>query len=681
MIARVLISLPIDRGFDFTVPESLVPQAVIGKRVIVRFNDKEHEGIIAELLDASDHPGPLEPVLRVSEAPSFSEDALEFCVNTAEHYLCPAGLFINRILPRTVTRSTERYLAISGDLEKTTSAIEARVRRAPRQAALLRFLLAQRSPYPESQLRDRLGTSRSVADRLIELGLICEVTQASDNASPQVGRHRSKERPANADRMLIFGQSRMPEYLRIIDETLFEGKDVLFLAPEILLARQIQRALLQDLHVPADVYHSNLPEGERGKLWEEIRITAGHGQPRVVVGTRSALFLPFASLGLIIVDEEQDRSYKQDEMLPHYHARDVATARDSVHVVYGSPAPSLESFHLALSGKVNLVRSPDSGRAIRTSIIDTTREKALLSDALLDGIDRTLSAGKRALVGVNARGHFQAVLCKKCGHPLRCPRCGINLTYDVKTAQLVCRVCGTAQSRLACPRCGARSLRFVGTGSERVEEALRSRFPSARYARVEGAALANRSRWKKAESALAGAADIIVGTPVIAKGGPLPNVGFAAAIGVDGILARPDFRATERAYQYLTGLLGRVENGGEAIVQTNYPDHPAIVTAIAGDYDRFYALESAEREALFYPPFSHLARLLAARKRWQSKTRLEKLLGKYDLQIIGPVAHPVRTGLDVALLKGKDPAVVRAACECVLAEIPGLEIDIDPERI
>lgn len=681
MIARVLLSLPIERGFDFAVPENLTPQAVIGKRVIVRFNDKEQEGIIAELLDTSDHAGPLEPVLRVSEAPSFSEDALEFCVNTAEHYLCPAGLFINRILPHTVTRSTQRYLAISGNLEKITSAIETRAKRAPRQAEVLRFLLAQRSPFPESQLRGRLRTSRSVVDRLIELGLICEVDHTSSGAGPQIGRQRSKARPANAGRMLVFGRSRMPEYVRIIGEILSEGDDVLFLAPEILLARQIHKALLQELHVPVDIYHSDLPEGERGKLWEEIRITAGHGQPRLVVGTRSALFLPFASLGLIIVDEEQDRSYKQDEMLPHYHARDVAMARDSVRVVYGSPAPSLESFHQALSGEADLVRSPDSGRTIGTSIIDTTKEKALLSGALLDGIDRALSAGKRALVGVNARGHFQAVLCKKCGHPLRCPRCGINLTYDVKTAQLVCRVCGTAQSRLACPRCGARSLRFVGTGSERVEEALRSHFPSARYARVEGAALANRSRWKKAESALAGAADIIVGTPVIAKGAPLPNVGFAAAIGVDAILARPDFRATERAYQYLTGLLGRIENGGEAIVQTNYRDHPAIATAIAGDYERFYTLESAEREALFYPPFSHLARLLAARKRWKSKMQLKKLLENYELQIIGPVAHPARPGIDIALLKGKDPAVVRAACECALAEITGLEVDIDPERI
>ncbi len=683
-IARVLLALPIDCGFDFAVPGSLEPQVAIGKRVLVRFHEREQDGIIVDLIEASTHPGPLEPVLQITDSPSFPKDSLIFCLDTAEQHLCPPGLFINRILPRTVNRSTERYLAISGNLRETTSELETRSRRAPRQAAVLRFLLAQGPLCPESRLRERLGTPRRVVDRLIDLGLIEAIDRDQRNLGLQMKEERLKDgaSSAHADRTLVFAPSRMTEYAPMIDAALASGMDVLLLTPEILLARQIQTTLQQESRLPVDLYHSDLPEGERGRLWEEIcHVAASRRQPRIIVGTRSALFLPFASLGLIIVDEEQDRSYKQDEMLPHYHARDVATARAGVRVVFGSSAPSLEIFHRALLREFTLVRKQNAARNINTRIIDTTKESAILSDALLDGITRTLAARKRILIGVNARGHFQAVLCKRCGRPLRCPHCGINLTYDVKSAQLVCRVCGVARLHLNCPHCGARSLRFVGTGSERVEEEIRTHFPSARSARIEGAGLVNRSRWERAEAALVGAADIIIGTPVIAKGPPLSGVGLAAAIGSDAILDRPDFRAAERTYQYLVGLIGRVEDGGETIVQTNYPDHSAITTAIAGDYDRFYALESTERKALFYPPFSHLARLLISRKKRRSSKRLEKILSGYDLQIIGPVAHPVRPGVDVALLKGRDPAVVRAACKSVLKEIPGIEIDIDPERI
>jgi len=414
-------------------------------------------------------------------------------------------------------------------------------------------------------------------------------------------------------------------------------------------------------------------------------------QACLIVGTRSALFLPLDDLGLLIVDEEQDRSYKQDEMIPHYHARTVAAARgEGAFLLFGSAAPSLETSHAAERGAITLIRPPVSPKEREVKIVSMNKEKELFSAELLAAIARTLKQGKRVLLAVNRRGSFQAILCKQCGQPLRCPHCGGNLTYGVRSAQLVCRICGTAQSRMVCPHCGSRALRFVGVGSARVEGEMKERFPSARVVRIDMDTLRTREQEHVAERALRGEGEILVATPMVAKGPPLPRLGLVGAIGVDALLALPDFRAAERTYQYLTGLLGRLspEQGslkGEAIVQTHYPDHVAILSALDGDYDRFYAAEISERKELFYPPFSHLARLtLPTRGRRGQKDgeeRLLSLLHQFEVEILGPAPHPTRRACQVLLLKGRTRGAVREACAAAQQDFPRIEIDIDPERI
>ncbi|MCK4356387.1 primosomal protein N', partial [Candidatus Bipolaricaulota bacterium] len=472
------------------------------------------------------------------------------------------------------------------------------------------------------------------------------------------------------------------------------------------LARQLHSYLQGRLERRVELYHSGLPEGERGRIWEsarggQTRLSQVHlSQACLIVGTRSALFLPLDDLGLLIVDEEQDRSYKQDEMIPHYHARTVAAAMseargEGAFLLFGSASPSLETFHAAERGAITLIRPPVSPKEREVRIVSMNKEKEPLSAELLAAIARTLKQGKRVLLAVNRRGSFQAVLCKKCGQPLRCPHCGGNLAYGVRSAQLVCRICGTAQSRMVCPHCGSRALRFVGVGSARVEGEVKERFPSARVVRIDMDTLRTREQERVAEQALKGEGEILVATPMVAKGPPLPRLGLVGAIGVDALLALPDFRAAERTYQYLTGLLGRLSPEqeslgqeslrGEAIVQTHYPDHVAILSAMDGDYDRFYAAEIAERKELFYPPFSHLARLiLSTRGRGRQKDgeeRLLSLLHQFEVEILGPAPHPIRRACQVLLLKGRTRGAVHEACAAAQQGFPRIEIDIDPERI
>jgi len=682
VIARVLLSLPIDHPFDFAVGDDLLEKIAGGVRVIVRFHGREKAGIVQSLAEKSDHPGPLEPVLSVQPDPSFTPDTFSFCLETAAHYLSSPGLFVNRLLPRTANTRRERHLQATGKLDEIAMNIESRAVRAPRQAEVLRFLLARPGPCAETDLKEKLHTPNSAINRLLNLGLIEEAQARStfpQMTSPE-GLRAKEATTAGKDHTLLFSRSRIGEYVKAIEETLASGESVLLLAPEILIARGIFADLQRSLSVPVALYHSGVAEGEKGCVWNDIL----HGRSRVVVGTRSALFLPFSDLGLVIVDEEQDRSYKQDEMTPHYHARDVVATRNDIRAIFGSGAPSIETFYRAQAGEMRLTRHPVVQEGSDATIIDMSKEKGTLSDALLDAIAEALAAGKRVLIGVNARGHFQAVLCKKCGQPLRCPHCGANLTYDVRSAQLVCRVCGIAQPRMTCPNCGGRSLRFVGIGSERIEEEMRVRFPNARIARIDGASLANKTAVTRAEAEIEGAAQIIIGTPLATKGPIIRGLGLAAAIGSDAILARPDFRAAERTYQYLTGLFGRLDEGGDAIVQTSYPDHFAVAAAIRGDYDLLYAREIAEREAMFYPPFSHLARIIIPHAR--SADRLSKMLSEYDVQVIGPAPHPRQHGQDVVLIKGRDGSVVREACARVRTDIPGkgrntVDIDINPEQL
>lgn len=675
MIARVLLPLPLDVTFDFLVPEELVGAIAVGKRVRVRFRDGERWGIVLGLAQESAHEGPLEEVVEVSSGPAFSLEALSFASFVAEHYLAPRGPVLNRILPARAAAREDRLFTAAENLGETVEHLERLSRRAPRQAAVLRLLLATPGPYSEGALRAALGSVRAPLERLLAAGLVREV------AAPD--RRPLPVRPADQGvaallpevaQALFFAEDRFDVYAGLVERTLARGSSALVLAPEILLARELHAHLTKRLSEGVALYHSARSEGERGDVWERAR----QGKARVVVGTRSALFLPLPSLELLVLDEEQDRSYKQDEMLPYYQARWAARERGKEGLVlYGSNAPSLESFHAAREGDLALLRPPQVAPRPKVHLVDLKGERIPLSEHLVAAIEETLAAGREVLLGVNRLGYFRAVLCRDCGRSLGCPRCGVNLAYRPATGQLVCRVCGRAYPRHSCPECGSKSLRFVGMGSERVEAEVRERFPGARVARIDVEVLRTAREERAGARLLAEEVDILVATPMIAKGPPLPRVGLVAAVGVDALLALPDFRAAEWTYQYLVGLTGRLLEG-EAIVETHYPEHYAIQAAASGDYDGFYARESAERAELSYPPFVHLARLLLPARSDPGGKRLSTIVSSFDVELLGPSPSVGRRGFSSFLVKGKDEDVLRAACTAVRGGLPRAEVDLDP---
>ncbi len=684
MIAHVLLPLPIDHGFDFIVPPALEGTIKVGVRVKVRFNERERTGIVVSLAEETAHPGPLEPVLDILPAPAFSPAGIEFALQTARDCLAPPGLALNRILPTQVAKSRgEAFFSLAVGLNAAIGEMERLKTRAPRQAAVLRALLAAGTPTAARELREQLGAIDRPLARLVELGLVRKTgpkptEKGATEFPPEYERLPGwVEEIPDSGKILLFAKRRAEGYIGLLHKMRKGDKAGLILVPEIIAARELRGYLSHRFGEKIGLYHSGLTEGTRGRIWEEVRA----GGLRIVVGTRSAVFLPFEELSLIIVEQEEDRSYKQDEMLPYYHARELAEKRAPL-VVLASAAPAVETFHRAMQGELALVHPQAEGRKITARGIDMKKEKGILSESVRQAISRALRAGKKALVMVPRRGYFHAVICKSCGSPLRCPDCGANLVYEVARAQLVCRVCGRAHPGLACPDCGSRALRFLGAGVERVRAELEQAFRDAKVIQIDGDAVRRDPNFDIA-SAL-NQADIVVGTPMIAKGRPLPALGLAVAVGIDAILTAPDFRAAERTYQLLRNLAGRLDEG-ELMVQTRFVSHYAITSALADDYDGFLRRELETREAFSYPPFAHLARLLLtsrsrAKRRSEAK-RIEDALKRFDIDILGPSPHSTRRGADIILIKAKDQQLLREACRTAKGAVPGVEVDINPARI
>ncbi len=668
MIASVAIPIPIDRTFAYSVPEGLQDEISVGKRVRIRLNDRERWGIVISLSEGEDER--LEPIISVRTEPAFSREGLAFCSYVCERYLAPLGILVNRILPDSVSPRRERILTLAAGLTDVTSYIERTSRRAPKQASLLRALLSSDGPQSESALRAKIGPVRKSIDRLIELGLIREV---------EPGPIRQPSRPEGFPERgaaLLFGEERIEVYERLAGSALGEGRGGLLIAPEILAAEGLYRSLLTRFSGRIALYHSGLSEGERGRVWEGSR----SGETTLIVGTRSALFLPLDRPGLIIVDEEQDRSYKQSEAIPYYNGRDIALKRGETGlIVLGSAAPSIESYHAARSGEIELIRLQDESACRSWLIIDYTGEEGI-SPRLADEIRSTLANRKGVLIGTGRAGYYPTVVCRTCRRPLRCRRCGTNLTYSPTSPRLICPFCG-ASERPHCEHCGDTQVEFIGSGSARIEAEVRELFPGAAVLRIDAESIGNRRDYRVVLREIE-EADIVIGTPMIAKGPRIPNLGLVASVDIDRLLAIPDFRANERAYQYLIGLATRMEEG-RVIVQTGRPDHPVIVAASKGNYEGFYRVEIEERRAFFYPPFSHLARITLPERdprRWRAGVeRITRDCAELPVEILGPVPHPGR-GVNL-ILKARSRDILRRACLGIKRLDIGARIDIDPYRL
>ncbi|HEV2904153.1 MAG TPA: primosomal protein N', partial [Pyrinomonadaceae bacterium] len=507
----------------------------------------------------------------------------------------------------------------------------------------------------------------------------------------------------------VTGSGKTEVYIRAMRAALQLGRGAMMLVPEISLTPILSRRLRAHFGDQIAIFHSSLSRGERFDEWSRLRT----GEARVVLGTRSAVFAPVNNLGLIIVDEEQDSSYRQEES-PFYNARDTAIVRaqkESATVVLGSATPSLESFHNAQTGKYQYLELPDriGERSLATAELVDMRDvfarhkkPVVFSEELLEAIEQTHFRGEQSIILLNRRGYSSFILCRSCGESIMCPNCEVTLTYHRGDRVLICHYCNHRERAPShCPTCESKYIYYVGEGTEQVEELLRKRFPQLRIGRIDRD---TKSRRREFEQTLLdfekGKLDMLVGTQMLAKGHDFPNVTFVGVISVDAGLALPDFRAAERTFQLIMQVAGRAGRGdrpGRVLIQTYHPHHYALKHAVAQDYVGFYKEEIRHRRNHQYPPFVALALLLTrhkdANRAYELAQATKKALVEADSdhtgRVLGPAPAPLaRLRAEFrfhVLVKSRSRRQMRAVIDRALAALENaghdlrhVSLEIDP---
>ena len=506
----------------------------------------------------------------------------------------------------------------------------------------------------------------------------------------------------------VTGSGKTEVYLGAVEATLAREKSALILVPEIALTLWCGRLFRARFGTGVAVLHSALPEVERAREWWRVR----RGEARVVVGTRSAVFAPVENLGLIVVDEEQEASYKQEET-PRYHGRDVAVVRAKLEgavALLGSATPSLESFQNARSGKYHLLQldSRVENRPLAPVEIVDLREDfksahhaGPISSKLSEAITARLAEGTQSLILINRRGYSWFVICRSCGAGVQCENCSISLTYHKQRSRLECHYCGFSRRvPEVCPKCSSEHVYFFGAGAEQLEEKLREKFAGAKVARLDRDSVRTKRAYQKVLGDFAtGKIDILVGTQMVAKGHDFQRVTLVGVISADSQLSLPDFRAAERTFQLLTQVAGRAGRGdlpGQVLVETYYPEHYAIQLAARQDYLAFFEKEVQFRRLLHYPPFMALASILVRDTKIENAIRWSRQLSAFlaplesrGVKVLGPAAAPLarlkREYRFQFLLKASRRAQLTRAVSDLLAfseekEIPhkAVLVDVDP---
>jgi len=602
-----------------------------------------------------------------------------------------------------------------------------------REARIQELLQAERGPLPLPQLLKLAKVSRAVIERMLRDGLLEGWEESIDPAEdpfdtgyelPAHTLNETQERAFNAIRARfelgefdvqllhgVTGSGKTEVYLRSVQDTLARGKTAIILVPEIALTLWIGRqcrAWFGARFEGVAVLHSALSDVERAREWWRVR----HGEARVVVGTRSAVFAPLENLGLVIVDEEQEGSYKQEET-PRYHGRDVAIVRaklENAVALLGSATPALETYHNAANGKYELLTMAarvENRSLAAVEIVDLrqdfqqTHQASPISKTLHDGIAECLQFQTQALVLINRRGYSWSVLCRSCGASVQCANCSISMTYHKSRNRLECHYCGSIQPvPKACPKCDSKYVYFFGEGSEHLEEHLRKEFPGARIARLDRDTARTKQQYQETLGAFArGALDILVGTQMLAKGHDFQRVTLVGVVSADTLLCLPDFRAAERTFQLLTQVAGRAGRGdlpGRVLIQTYYPEHYAIQDAVRQDYSAFYERELHFRRMMAYPPFTSLANVIVRDTNLENAIRWSRRLSEYfapqdgkGVRILGPASAPLarlkKEHRYQFLLKSLRRSVLTkllsgAMAFCEQEEIPdtAVMVDVDP---
>lgn len=649
LFASVILEVNISKTLDYGVPKELVDQIKPGMKVTVPLRGRPQTGFVHQLKSTCDFAR-VQPIKALSSSDNLiSEEIFELALWIARYYCSPLNKVLKAILPSSIRKEGRHKQQLNVSRKKSRDELASyckKIRnRYPKQAEVLDAMLQVKKEILVTELQEMVGCQRGPINTLVKNGYLSLDTVRIDRsplANAEYFKTKPKKlNPAQAEALekivhsleaekfethLLYGvtgSGKTEVYLQAIQRALELNKGTIMLVPEISLTPQTVERFRSRFEGQIAILHHRLSQGERFDEWHKIK----EGRAKIVIGARSAIFCPLPSVGLIIVDEEHESSYKQSEEGPCYNARDVAVMRgykSKASVILGSATPSLESFYNAKIGKYTLSKldnRADNAYKPKVKIVDMKHEYAKAKgftnfcEDLLDGIKKRQELGEQTILFLNRRGYHTVLMCKACGEAIRCEHCDVSLTFHKTTSLLACHLCGYNRPKPAsCPKCKSpETMQFKGVGTEQVEKSLYAIFPEIRIIRLD----ADTTRHKGSHQKLlrefgTGKADVLIGTQMVAKGLHFPQVTLVGVLNSDATLNMPDFRASETVFQLITQVSGRSGRGslpGEVIIQTCMPDNRTIQLAAEQDYDAFYEEEVVSRDYFNYPPFQRLVKI------------------------------------------------------------------------
>ncbi|HNW57526.1 MAG TPA: primosomal protein N' [Bacteroidales bacterium] len=690
--ADIILPLAVRGRFTYRIPDDMLDIVKPGVRVKVRFGgQKLSSGIVCSVHNKAPLVKNVKPVIEVLDAvPAINESQLKLWLWISEYYLCSEGEVMKAALPSEASLDnyrprTETFIKLANNFSETElNSILDTLGRAPKQYEVLASYItlskyepgSESTPVSKSLLLSESHSSTNIVEALVGKGILSSesmpVSRLTDTDSfkepvkelsaAQAAAYESVKNQLNEkDIVLLHGvtsSGKTEIYIHLIEEQLKKGKQVLYMLPEIALTTQIIMRLKKHFGAVTGVYHSRFSDPEKVEIWKKVADNDTVNGFRLILGVRSSLFLPFSDLGLIIVDEEHDSSYKQQDPAPRYHARDSAIMLASIHkakTILGSASPSVESYNNAVKGKYGLAELKERYGLIKMPeiIIGNTREayrkKLMISHftpELLTAMDEALGKDEQIILFQNRRGFSPYIECSECGWIPTCIQCAVNLTYHKGAGKLICHYCGyTADLPSKCGNCHSSGMVTRGFGTEKIEDEIKIVFPKARVARMDQDTTRNKNSFNKIIKAFEKRQiDILIGTQMISKGLDFENLTVVGVLNADNLLNYPDFRAHERSFQLMeqvSGRAGRRQKQGKVVIQTSDPANRIIRLVLRHDYINMFRMQAEERMTFNYPPFCRMVKIIIRHKDRSLLNHYSDVLGNdlkgiFGKRVLGP---------------------------------------------
>lgn len=747
--ADIILPFSVRGRFTYRIPAHLIGKLVPGMRVKVQFGNRNHySGIVSTIHDKTPAYEKVKEILSLQDnMPVVNEIQLKLWNWISEYYMCTEGEVMKAALPsgKSIDEYKPRYEICIEPAARFNEAelnnILDGLKKAPKQFDILAGWISLAAydggtVYKTVRRTDLLresGSNLAALNGLLKKRIlkttripVSRIVPVNSKTEPPNDLSEAQQQAYNSikrqlqekDIVLLHGvtsSGKTEIYIHFIEEQLLKGKQVLYLLPEIALTTQIIQRLKKHFGDLTGIYHSRLSDPERIEIWKNVAVTGDSSGCRLILGVRSSVFLPFSNLGLVIIDEEHDGSYKQQDPAPRYHARDTAIMMSFFHkakTVLGSASPSIESYHNALSGKYGLTELVERFGRIRlpeiiiANTLEASRRKLMVSHftpELLHSMDDTLGKGEQVILFQNRRGFSPYLQCSECGWIPTCIQCAVNLTYHKSRNRLVCHYCGfSMQPPHNCSVCNSTGLLTRGFGTEKIEEEIRMVFPSARVARMDQDTTRSGNSFKRIIKAFEEKQiDILIGTQMISKGLDFDNLTLVGILNADNLLNYPDFRAHERSFQLMeqvSGRAGRRNKPGKVLIQTSDPAHRIVRLVIRHDYRNMFNLQSEERKTFNYPPFCRMIKISLKHKDRAQLAYFADLLGNelkkvFGERVLGPeeplISRVQLWYIKVIILKiekTKSPALIRSLVYDAIEKTEAgknasslrLALDVDP---